>query len=263
MARETITVTRAGSRATVTLGRPEVRNAFDDRVVREITEAFDELGADPAVRVIVLAGAGKVFSAGADLNWMRRMVGYGDAENRRDAEAMAGMFLAIDRAPKPVIARVQRAALGGGAGLVAAADIAIAEADAIFAFSEVRLGIIPAAISPFVLAKIGAAAARRYFLTGERFDAAEAHRIGLVSEIVPPGSLDAAVDLIAGEILRSGPEAVAAAKALIPLVSGEPDRAALIPETARRIAERRASAEGQSGMLAFLEERDPPWTAGT
>jgi methylglutaconyl-CoA hydratase len=263
MARETIQVTRAGSRATVTLCRPDVRNAFDDRMVRELTLAFEELGRDPAVRAIVLAADGKVFSAGADLNWMRRMVAYGEAENRRDAEAMARMFLEIDRTPKPVIARVQRAALGGGAGLVAAVDIAIAESDAVFAFSEVRLGIIPGAISPFVIAKIGPAAARRYFLTGERFDAAEAHRIGLVSEVVPVGGLDAAVDRIAGEILLSGPEAVAAAKALIPVVSGEPDRAALIGETARRIAERRASAEGQAGMLAFLEERVPPWTEGS
>lgn len=262
MTRETITVERAGPRATVTLRRPEVRNAFDDRVVRELTAAFEELGRDAEVRVIVLAGEGKVFSAGADLNWMRRMVAYGEAENRRDAEAMAGMFLAIDRTPKPVLARVQRAALGGGAGLVAAVDIAIAEEEAVFAFSEVRLGIIPAGISPFVVAKIGPAAARRYFLTGERFGAAEALRIGLVAEVVPAAELDAAVDRLAGEILRSGPEAVAAAKALIPAVSGEPDRAKLTSETARRIAERRASAEGQAGMLAFLEDRAPPWTEG-
>jgi methylglutaconyl-CoA hydratase len=255
----TIQVARDGPRATVTLSRPEVRNAFDDRMVAELTAAFGELGADPAVRVIVLAGAGEAFSAGADLEWMRRMVSYGAAENQRDAEAMARMFLAIDRAPKPVVVRVQRAAMGGGAGLVAAADIAVAEPSAIFAFSEVRLGIIPAAISPFVVAKIGAGAARRYFLTGERFSTAEAHRIGLVAEVAPQGGLDEAVGRIVVEILRSGPEAVAAAKALIPAVSGAPDRAALVPETARRIAERRASAEGQAGMLAFLEKRPAPW----
>lgn len=263
MSHETIRVTRDGPRATVTLARPDVRNAFDDRVVSELTEAFTTLGTDDTVRAVVLAGEGKVFSAGADLNWMRRMVDYGEAENIRDAEAMAGMFLAIDRCPKPVIARVQRAAMGGGAGLVAAADIAVAESDAVFAFTEVRLGIIPAAISPFVIAKIGPAAARRYFLTGERFGAAEAHRIGLVAEVVDADRLDAAIDDLVGEIALSGPEAVAAAKALVPVVSGEPDRAALTAETARWIAERRASEEGQHGMQAFLEKRPAPWVSDT
>ncbi len=259
MSFETIHVTHHGPRATVTLARPEVRNAFDDRMVRELTEAFEALGADDATRLVVLAGEGKVFSAGADLQWMRGMIEYGEAENIRDAEAMAGMFLAIDRCPKPVLARVQRAALGGGAGLVAAVDIAIAEEGATLAFSEVRLGIIPAAISPFVVAKIGSAHARRYFLTGERFDAAEARRIGLVAEVAPEGALDAAVDRIAREILECGPEAVTAAKALVPVVSGAPNRASLTAETARRIAERRASDEGQQGMLAFLEKRPAPW----
>ena len=260
MSYETLKITIEGPRATVTLDRADVRNAFDDRVVDELTRTFGELGNTPAVRVIVLAGAGKVFSAGADLNWMQSMVTYSKEENIRDAEALAAMFLAIDRCPKPVVARVQRAAMGGGAGLVAAVDIAVCEAGAVFAFTEVRLGIIPAAISPFVVAKIGPAHARRYFLTGERFDATEAHRLGLVAEVAPEGALDEVVDRIATELLAAGPEAVAAAKELIPVVSGEPDRAALIGETARRIAERRASEEGQSGMLAFLEKRPAPWS---
>ena len=260
MTYETIRVERAGSRATVVLHRPDVRNAFDDRVVAELTAAFEELSNDASVRVVVLAGEGKVFSAGADLNWMKSMVAYSKEENIADAEALAGMFLAIDRCPKPVLARVQRAAMGGGAGLVAAVDIAVAEEGALFAFTEVRLGIIPAAISPFVLSKIGPAAARRYFLTGERVDAKEAHRLGLVAEVVAADELDATIDRLVDEITACGPEAVAAAKELIPVVSGEPDRAALIPETARRIAERRASEEGQAGMVSFLEKRPAPWT---
>ncbi len=256
---ETIQVSVEGPRATVTLARPDVRNAFDDRVIGELTRAFDRLGSNPSVRVIVLAGEGKVFSAGADLHWMKSMISYSEADNRIDAEALAGMFLVIDQCPKPVIARVQRAAMGGGAGLVASVDIAIAEEGTQFAFTEVRLGIIPAAISPFVVAKIGAGHARRYFLTGERFDAAEAHRIGLVAEVAPQGALDATVDRLVNELLASGPEAVTQAKALISIVSGEPDRKALIGETARRIAERRASEEGQAGMIAFLEKRPAPW----
>ncbi len=256
---ETIRVTKNGPRATVTLVRPEVRNAFDDRVVEELTRAFGEISVDEAVRVVVLAGDGDVFSAGADLHWMKGMISYGESENIRDARALAQMFLAIDRCPKPVIARIQRAAIGGGAGLAAAVDIAIAETTALFAFSEVRLGIIPSAISPFVVAKIGSSHARRYFLTGERFSATEAQRIGLISEVTPEGELDAKVDQLVAELLKCGPEAVAAAKALIPVVSGEPDRESLVDETARRIAERRASEEGQAGMLAFLEKRSAPW----
>ncbi|MHC4936625.1 MAG: enoyl-CoA hydratase-related protein [Planctomycetota bacterium] len=256
---ETIRIDRAGPRADVVLARPEVRNAFDDRLVGELTATFGALGDDTGVRVVVLRGEGTVFSAGADLNWMKSKVDVPEAENIRDAEAMAGMFLAIDRCPKPVLARIQRAAMGGGAGLAAAVDIAVAEEGSLFAFSEVRLGIIPAAISPFVVAKIGAAHARRYFLTGERFDADEARRIGLVAEVVPPASLDARIDELCGALLAGGPQAVAAAKALIPVVSGAPDRAALIPETARRIAAQRAGAEGQEGMLAFLERRPAPW----
>lgn len=244
---------------TVHLNRPEIHNAFNDEVVTELTHTFDELGSRDDVRAVILAGQGKSFSAGADLHWMKRMVDYTAEENERDAMAMAGMFRAIDRCRKPVIARVQGAALGGGSGLVAAADIAVAAQGTKFAFSEVRLGIIPAVISPFVLAKIGAAHARRYFLTGERFGADRAREIGLVQEVVAPEALDEAVQKLVGHILASGPEAVCAAKELVFEVNAALTDDAKDQVTSRRIAERRASDEGQQGMRAFLEKRSAPW----
>ncbi len=259
MATPHLLVERAGGIATVTLNRPEVHNAFDDSLVAELSALMMTLGNEPELRVIVLRGAGKSFSAGADVNWMRRMVDYGFDENVRDARALAAMFESIAGCPRPVIARVHGAALGGGAGLVAAADIAIAEEGAEFAFSEVRLGIVPAVISPYVLRRIGPGHAQRYFLTGERFDARRAAAIGLVSEVVAAGALDRAVAKLASELLRSAPGAIAAAKSVIDSVAAIGDRAAAADLTARRIAERRASREGQEGMRAFLEKRAPPW----
>src|SRR6266849_7602241 len=236
-------VERDSSVLRITLARPERRNAFDAQVIAELSEAFVDVGRASAV---VLAGEGASFCAGADVEWMRASVGLSLDENVADANAMRQMFEAIDRCPAPVVARVQGHALGGGAGLVAAADIAIADPATVFAFSEVKLGIIPAVISPFALAKIGAGAARRYFVTGERFDAETALRIGLVSEVAE--QLDAAVEHVVAELLSAGPHAARWAKRL---VRERPDG----PETARWIAERRASEEGQEGLQAFLEKR--------
>jgi enoyl-CoA hydratase/carnithine racemase len=227
----------------VTLARPDRRNAFDAQLIAELAEAFVDVG---RVNAVVLAGDGPSFCAGADVEWMRASIGLSLEENVADANAMRQMFEAIDTCPAPVVARVQGHALGGGAGLVAAADIAIAEPGTVFAFSEVKLGIIPAVISPFALAKIGAGAARRYFVTGERFDAETALRIGLVSEIAE--DLDTAVARVLAELRSAGPRASRWAKRLVR------ERPAG-PETARWIAERRASDEGQEGLLAFLERR--------
>ncbi len=238
---------RDGDVLRVTLARPDRRNAFDAALIAELAEAFVDVG---RTRAVVLAGEGASFSAGADVDWMRSSVDLSFDENVADANALRRMLEAIDRCPAPVVVRVQGHALGGGAGLVAAADIAIASTDAQFAFSEVKLGIIPAVISPFALAKIGPGAARRYFLTGERFDAETALRIGLVHEV--GADLDATVDRVVGELLSAGPKAVRWAKRL---VQERPDG----PETARWISERRTSDEGQEGLRAFLEKRPPNW----
>jgi enoyl-CoA hydratase/carnithine racemase len=243
----TVQVEREGSVLRVTLARPERRNAFDAELIRELGQAFVDVG---KARAVVLAGEGASFCAGADVDWMRASVGLSFDENVADANAMRQMFEAIDNCPAPVVARVQGHALGGGAGLVAAADIAISGRDTAFAFSEVKLGIIPAVISPFALAKIGAGHARRYFVTGERFDAETALRIGLVSEVAD--DLDGAVDRVVGELLSAGPLAARWAKRLVR------ERPAG-PETARWIAERRASDEGQEGLRAFLEKRRAAW----
>ena len=234
----------------VTLARPERRNAFDAALIAELAEAFVAVG---RARAVVLAGDGPSFSAGADVDWMRSSVDLSYEANVADANALRAMLEAIDGCTAPVVARVQGHALGGGAGLVAAADIAVASADAVFAFSEVKLGIVPAVISPFALARIGAGAARRYFVTGERFDAATALHIGLVHEVVPAGELDTGVDRIVGELLTAGPEAARQAKRLV--LDAPLDGL----ETARRIAERRTSEEGQEGLRAFLERRKPDW----
>ena len=240
-------VEREGPILRVTLARPDRRNAFDAELIRELAEAFVDVG---RARAVVLAGEGASFSAGADVDWMRSSVELSHDENVADANALRRMLEAIDACPAPVVARVQGHALGGGCGLVAAADIAIAGQDAVFAFSEVKLGIIPAVISPFALARIGAGHARRYFVTGERFDAQTALRIGLVHEVTE--DLDAAVDGVLAELLSAGPQAARWAKRL---VRERPDG----PETARWIAERRASDEGQEGLRAFLEKRKPTW----
>jgi len=244
-------VERAGSVLRVTLARPERRNAFGAELIAELTEAFGDVG---DARAVVLGGEGPSFSSGADVEWMRRSVELTYEQNVADARRLRRMLETIDECPAPVVARVQGHALGGGCGLVAAADIALAAEDAVFAFSEVKLGIIPAVISPFALAKIGPSAARRYFLTGERFDAATALRIGLVHEVTE--NLDATVERILLELLTAGPEAVRAAKRL---VLDRPDALS----TERRIAERRTSNEGQEGLRAFLERRDPTWRSGS
>jgi len=240
-------VERDGQVLRVMLARPDRRNAFDAALIAELAEAFVDVG---RARAVVLGGDGPSFSAGADVDWMRASAGLSYEENVADANALRRTLEAIDGCPAPVVARVQGHALGGGAGLVAAADIAVASRDATFAFSEVKLGIVPAVISPFALAKIGPGAARRYFVTGERFDAETALRIGLVSELAD--DLDAAVERVVAELLSAGPTAARWAKRL---VRERPDG----PETARWIAERRTSEEGQEGLAAFLEKRPPRW----
>jgi methylglutaconyl-CoA hydratase len=232
----------------VTLARPETRNAFDAALIAELAEAFVDIG---KARAVVLAGEGPSFCAGADVDWMRASVALDYDANVADANALRGMLDAINRCPAPVVARVQGHALGGGAGLVACSDIAVADESAVFAFSEVKLGIIPAVISPYALAKIGPSAARRYFVTGERFDASTALRIGLVHEVA--ADLDEAVESVLAELRSAGPRAARHAKRL---VLDAPDG----PETARRIAERRTSDEGQEGLGAFLERRSPKWS---
>jgi methylglutaconyl-CoA hydratase len=247
-----------GPVARVSLSRPEVRNAFDDVLIAELTEAFGSLAGDAEVRVVVLSGEGKSFCAGADIGWMRKAGGYSKDENEADAGKMAKMLRAIDACPKPVVALAHGAAIGGGVGLVAAADIAIAAEGTVFSLAEVRLGILPSVISPYVLRAIGPRQARDLFLTGDRFDAREAHRIGLVHAVVPPEELEAAGRKKVDSLLASGPEAVAAAKQLIERVAGmSPDEA--LPLTVRTIAERRASAEAKEGLSAFLEKRTPSW----
>ena len=241
-------VERDGDLLRITMARPERRNAFDADLIQELTEAFAAVGED--VRAVLLAGEGKSFSAGADVDWMRNSIELSYEENVADARRLRMMLDGIDSCPAPVVARVHGHALGGGCGLVACADIAVAAPDTRFAFSEVKLGIIPAVISPFALAKIGPSAGRRYFVTGERFDAASALRIGLIHEVAE--DLDGAVDAVIGEIRTAGPEAARHAKKL---VIERPDGLG----TERRIAQRRTSEEGQKGLRAFLEKRDPDW----
>lgn len=258
MSEEVLHVTHEGTRATVTMARPAVRNAFNAALIAALRETFVALAGDTSVRYVVLAGEGKTFSGGADINWMRSSLDLSETENARDAESMAAMYRAIDRCPKPVVARVQGAALGGGVGLCAVSDIVVAADDAIFGFTEVKLGIIPAVISPFVVAKIGPSYARALFLTGERFGAARAVQIGLVHQVVAAGELDARLDAIGAEFATAGPNAVAAAKALVPAVTGL-DAEDAVEITTQAIARARTSAEGQEGLRAFLERRDPAW----
>ena len=255
----TLRVEREGPVAAVTLARPEVRNAFDEAMIADLTAAFGALGGEPGLRVVVLAGEGGIFCAGADVAWMRRAAGYSADENREDARRMARMLRTIDACPKPVIGRIQGAAIGGGVGLAAVCDIAIAAAGTVFSLAEVKLGILPAAISPYVLRAIGPRHARDLFLTGERFDAEEARRIGLVHSVVDASGLDAAAGKKIDALLSSGPEAVAAAKRLIDQVAPMTIDAAF-PVTSEAIAERRASEEGREGLSAFLEKRKPSWS---
>lgn len=240
----------------ITLNRPERHNAFDETLIAELTQAFEALREDEAVRVVVLQGAGKSFCAGADLNWMGKMVNYTFAENLEDARALARMFEVIDHCPKPVVGRVHGAAIGGGAGLVAVCDIAIATPNAQFGFSEVKLGLIPAVITPYVMRKIGYGNARALFVSGERFDAETALRIGLIHRLVPDEQLDAIVEATVRNLLQNGPNAMAAAKMLLhaALVLPADELRSL---TIARIAELRVSEEGQEGIRAFLEKRKP------
>lgn len=245
--------------ATLWLSRSEVRNAFDERLIAAITAAVQRVAADPAVRVLVIAGRGPAFCAGADLNWMKRMAAFSPEENHADALALARMLRALHTCPKPTIARVHGDCYAGGLGLVAACDIAVAATGAQFCLSEVRIGLIPATIGPYVLRAIGARAASRYMLTAERFDAAEAARIGLVHTVVDAAALDAEVARFAQALAAGGPQALTAAKDLIDELAQRPIDAALLDDTAGRIAQRRASAEGREGVQAVLGKRRPDW----
>jgi methylglutaconyl-CoA hydratase len=245
--------------ARVTLNRPEVRNAFDDALIKRLHEQFLSLGKDADVRVVILAGNGPAFCAGADLNWMKRMAGYGYDENLRDAQALADMLAALDRLPKPTIARVHGAAFAGGTGLVAACDIAVGTAEAKFCFSEAKLGLSPATISPHVIRAIGERAARRYFLTAEVFDAEEAHRIGMLSLLVSASEIDSEIEKLLTHLLAGGPEAMKKIKELVRAVASRPLEDALVADTAKRIAEIRVSPEGREGIASFLEKRKPSW----
>ena len=248
-------------RATVTLTRPELRNAFNDAVIAELTQAFTELGARDDVRAIVLAAEGPAFCAGADLHWMRRMADYDREQNLADAARLAEMLRVIHHCPKPVVARVQGDVYAGGMGLVACCDIAISADSAHYCLSETRLGLVPATISPYVLRAMGPRAAQRYCLSAERFDAAEALRIGFVHEVVPAEQLDSRVDAVVKALLTASPAAVRACKRLLQDVAQHEIDAALIAQTVEAIADIRASTEGREGVQSFLQKRQPAWLA--
>ncbi len=245
--------------ATITLNRPDIHNAFDDTVIAALTNAFTHAANDPAVRVVVLAANGKSFCAGGDLNWMRRMAGYNYDENLQDSNALADMLRTLNFLPKPTIARVQGAAYGGGVGLVACCDIAVASSNSAFCLSEVKVGLIPATISPYVVQAIGQRAARRYFTTAELISANTAHVLGLVSELVEPKELEAHVANIVTNLLRNGPNAIAEAKRLVLDIAGREIDAAMIADTSERIAQTSRSDEGREGLYALLEKRKPGW----
>jgi len=248
--------------ATVTLNRPQIHNAFDDVLIADLTRTLERLEADAGTRLVVLTGNGKSFSAGADLGWMKRMASYSEAENLQDARGLAALMRTLDRLAKPTLALVQGPAYAGGCGLVACCDIAIAVDTASFALTETRLGLIPAVIGPYVLNAIGERAARRYFLTAERFDAATALSLGLVHEVVPADGLAAAGEKVAATLLACGPDALKEAKALIRRIAHGAIDDAMIEETATRIARIRATPEGKEGVASFLEKRKPSWAAG-
>ena len=256
---DTLTLDTAGAIATITLNRPEVRNAFNEQSIAELTAAFTALGQVDAIRAIVLAANGTAYCAGADLNWMKKMAGYSHDENQADAARLADMLRTIYLCPKPVVAKVQGDCYAGGMGLVAACDIVIAAEGVNFCLSEVKLGLIPATISPYVIKAMGEQAARRYFLTAERFDAAAAQRMGFAHEVVPAEALDTTVAGIVKALVSNSPHAVAQAKALVREVVGQPVSDALLLDTAQRIAAIRASDEGREGVSSFLEKRKPSW----
>jgi methylglutaconyl-CoA hydratase len=256
---QTLEIAIADKVATVTLNRPEVRNAFNEAAIAEIALAFDELGNNEIVRAIVLAANGPAFCAGADLNWMKKMAGYSDAENNADALLLADMLRTIYLCPKPVVAKVQGDCYAGGMGLAAACDIMVAAEEANFCLSEARLGLIPATISPYVIKAMGENAVRRYFLTAERFNAQEAHHIGFAHEVVAAGELDAKVAAIVKALVTNGPHAVQQAKVLVRDIVGQEITDALLADTAARIAAIRASMEGREGVASFFEKRKPSW----
>ena len=248
-----------GHVAKVFLNRPEVRNAFNDGVITELAETFTRLGQDPGVRAIVLGGHGKAFCAGADLNWMKSMAGYGWEDNRADATRLAEMLWAIYSCPLPVVGRLHGDCYAGGMGLAACCDVLVAAEGMHFCLSEARLGLLPATISPYVMRAMGEQAARRYFITAERFSAAQAREMGFVHELVAPDALDAKVDEIVALLVANGPAAVKACKRLVQDFAGREITPELRAETARRIADIRASDEGREGVQAFLNKREPAW----
>jgi methylglutaconyl-CoA hydratase len=252
-------VETSGGVARVTLDRPEIRNAFDDALIAALTRTLRELDADEAVRAVVLAGSGPAFCAGADLNWMKRMAGYGYEQNLADAQALAAMLKTLDRMRKPTVARVHGPAFAGGVGLVAACDIAVGTPEAKFCLSEAKLGLSPATISPYVVRAMGERMARRYFLTAEVFDAAEACRVGLLTAVSPSEKLDGEIGEILKHLAQGGPLAIAKIKDLIRTVASSPVSDAMIADTAKRIAEIRVSPEGREGIASFLEKRKPSW----
>jgi methylglutaconyl-CoA hydratase len=251
---------RQGPLGLVTLNRPDRHNAFDDALIAELTAALRSMEAEESIRVVILAAAGRSFSAGADLNWMKRMAGYSMDDNRRDAMGLGALMRTLAHLRKPTVARVQGAAYGGGVGLVACCDIAVATQDATFSFSEAKLGLVPAVISPYAIAAIGERAARRYFLTGERFEAAEAWRLGLIHEICRDADdMDEKIGAIVDALLACGPAAQGEAKELVRAVANRPVTSELIQDTAERIAKIRSTPEGREGVAAFLEKRRAAW----
>lgn len=259
MEQDGLRLDRQDGTAWLTIARPDRHNALDDMMIVYLIDLLERLAQDASVVRLVLAAEGKSFSAGADLSWMRRTADYNPAENLADARNLSNLMRTLDEFPKPTIVRIQGPAYGGGVGLVACCDVAIASSAAVFCLSEVKLGLIPSAISPFVIAAIGARAARRFFLTTELFDAAEALRIGLIHDVVPPADLDGAVDRVIAALAQGGPQALTAAKRLIRDVSTATRNDALYEETAQRIARARAGPEGREGVAAFLEKRQPTW----
>jgi len=256
---DTLEISVADKVATITLNRPQLRNAFNEAAIADLTMAFDEASQEADVRAIVLAANGPAFCAGADLNWMKKMAAYTPAENEADALRLADMLRTIYFSPKPVVAKVQGDCYAGGMGLVAACDIVVAADSVNFCLSEVKLGLIPATISPYVIKAMGDQAARRYFLTAERFDAREAHRLGLAHEVVPLEQLDGTVAAIVGALTGNSPNAVREAKKLVRDIAGLPIDDVLLADTAGRIAAIRTSSEGREGVASFLEKRKPSW----
>ena len=258
MAYQFLLTRRDGPVEYLTLNRPEVRNAFNQIMIGELTAWADAMHADASVRAAVMCGAGQVFSAGGDLAWMATMIGYSREENRRDAEALARLYHRLNTLPFPLVGKMHGAALGGGTGLAAVCDVVVAERACLFGFTEVKLGILPGVISPYVVAKIGQSAAREFFLTGARFSAERAREIGLVHQVVDAPGMDAAIGAYINEFLSAGPAAIAASKAIIPRVADATDEA-ITTMTAEAIADMRVSPEGQEGLRAFLEKRRASW----